>query len=56
MIVRVTKREFKVFIRGKLYKICNTKQEAESVMAALKKDRNLKDSDVSLGLSFLVST
>jgi len=55
MTARVTSRHYKIYIKGKLYKTCKSEQEKNRVMARLKQDKSLKQSDITIGLSLLVS-
>ena len=55
MAVRVTSREYAIFVRGKIFKTCKTEQEKDAVVARLKKDKTLTDKDIAVGLHLIVS-
>ena len=43
-------KEYKIYVKDKLHRICKSAQEKDNVMAKLKKDKTLKAGDIKIVL------
>jgi len=54
MTAEVTIRKWKIFIKGRLFKICHSEAERQSTIKKLRQDKTLKPGDIECRAIFSV--
>lgn len=54
MTVTVTTKNYSIYVKGKLFKVCKNKEEKDQALARLKQDKSLKPGDIKVSFNILV--